>query len=58
MQAVTREKLRATRQPDILIRTPPNGFRVLDFLKAAEVLKAAEPVKEEVKRRLDQVLSG
>jgi NTE family protein len=56
MQSVTREKLRAGRPPDILIRAPANAFRVLDFMKAAEILKAAEPLKDELKRKIERVL--
>jgi NTE family protein len=58
MQAVTREKLRSSPPPEILIRAPANAFRVLDFMKAGEILKAAEPVKDELKRKLDRVLAG
>jgi NTE family protein len=58
MQAVTREKLRSCRPPDILLRTPPNSFRVLDFMKVPAILKSAEPLKDDLKRQLDRVLAG
>ncbi|CAA0111216.1 putative NTE family protein [Starkeya nomas] len=53
--SIVGEKLKAG-APDILIRPNVNDFRVLDFFRAAAILKAAEPVKDEVKRRLEVVL--
>ncbi len=38
--------------PDILIRAGVDGIGGLDFFKASTILTAAEPVKDEVKRRL------
>ncbi|ODN71612.1 patatin-like phospholipase family protein [Methylobrevis pamukkalensis] len=55
MQSVLTEKLR-TRQPDILIKPPVDAFRVLDFMKASAILKATQPVKDEVKRKLEALL--
>lgn len=42
--------------PDILIRPNVDAFRVLDFFRAAAILKASAPVKDEVKRRMEAVL--
>jgi NTE family protein len=42
--------------PDILIRAGVDGVSGLDFFKAQAILEASEPVKEEVKRRLSQLL--
>lgn len=42
--------------PDILIRAGAEGFGGLDFFRAKAILAAAEPVKDEVKRRLSQAL--
>jgi NTE family protein len=56
MQAITREKLRSGRPPDVLVRAPANPYRVLDFMKAAEILARARPLKEEVKRQIERVL--
>ncbi|ADH91186.1 Patatin [Ancylobacter novellus DSM 506] len=53
--AIVGEKLKAG-APDILIRPNVHDFRVLDFFRATAILKAAEPVKDEVKRRLEAVL--
>ncbi len=45
-----RLKLRA---PDIFLRPAVNRFRVLDFLKAGQVLDASEHIKDDLKRALD-----
>lgn len=42
--------------PDILIRAGAEGFGGLDFFRAKAILAAAEPVKDEVKRKLSQAL--
>ncbi|HEV7260047.1 MAG TPA: patatin-like phospholipase family protein [Bosea sp. (in: a-proteobacteria)] len=42
--------------PDILIRAGADGIGGLDFFKARTILEAAEPVKDEVKRKLAQAL--
>ncbi|AMJ63347.1 patatin [Bosea sp. PAMC 26642] len=42
--------------PDILIRAGVDGVGGLDFFKVQAILEASEPVKDEVKRRLSQVL--
>ena len=46
------------RRPDLLIRPPVNDVRMLDFLAAEKVLTAAEPTKEEVKRRLGRLIEA
>ncbi|MCJ8143582.1 patatin-like phospholipase family protein [Ancylobacter sp. A5.8] len=53
--SIVAEKLKAG-APDVLIRPNVDAFRVLEFFRATAVLKAAEPVKDEVKRRLEAVL--
>ena len=45
-----------TSAPDILLRPAVGVFGSLDFLRAAEILKASEPTKEELKRRLGELL--
>jgi NTE family protein len=57
MRSITRQKLRAGRQPDILIEPPANAFRALDFMKTVAILEAAAPIKDQVKRRIDAHLS-
>lgn len=53
--SIVGEKLKAG-APDILIRPNVDAFRVLDFFRATAILKASEPVKDEVKRRMEAVL--
>ena len=55
MQTITAEKLK-TQAPDILIRPDIDGFRVLNFLKAEEILRVCEPVKEEVRQKLGPLI--
>jgi NTE family protein len=53
--SVTREKLRSIR-PDILIRPAVGAFGALDFFRIDDILAAAAPSREEVKRKLAQCL--
>ncbi|MBS9477378.1 patatin-like phospholipase family protein [Ancylobacter radicis] len=53
--SIVGEKLKSG-APDILIRPNVHDFRVLDFFRVAAIFKAAEPAKDEVKRRLEAVL--
>lgn len=57
MNSIVTEKLKS-RHPDLLVRADVDRFRVLDFLKAPAILKAAEPVKDEVKRRLERLIES
>ena len=54
--ALTAEMLKGAR-PDLLLRPQVDRYRVLDFFHGAEILAAAEPIKDEIKRALDQALS-
>jgi NTE family protein len=56
-RSIVREKLKAM-QPDIFIECPVDVFTVLDFHRFKDVLAAAAPVKDELKRKLDRVLSS
>ena len=55
MQTIQREKMRHDKV-DLLVRPSIGGFRPLDFLKAADILKASEATKDEVKRKLGSML--
>jgi NTE family protein len=44
------------RPPDVLIRAGGEGFGGLDFFRWQAILEAAQPVKEEVKRKLSEAL--
>lgn len=53
--AIVSEKLKSG-APDILLRPNVSAFGALDFPRAVPILKAAEPVKEELKRKLAELL--
>jgi NTE family protein len=55
--SVTREKLRSIR-PDIMIRPAVGGFGAFDFFRIDDILAAAAPAKDELKRKLAQCLEG
>ncbi len=56
-QSIVAEKLKAG-GPDLLIRPNVGTFRLLDFFRASAILRAAEPVKAEVKEKLGALLSA
>lgn len=53
--AMVTERLKAS-PPDILLLPKVNLFGSLDFLHAEDILRAADPIKEEAKRRLGELL--
>jgi len=53
--SITREKLKST-APDILIRPNVGRYGAFDYFKIGEILSAAEPCKDELKRQLAQRL--
>jgi NTE family protein len=53
--SVIREKLKAA-PPDIFIQPAVGGFGSADFFRIEEILAAAEPCREEVKRKLAVLL--
>jgi NTE family protein len=55
-RSIIKEKLKSA-QPDILISAGTSKFQVLDFLKFDEILAAAKPAKEQLKKQLERVLS-
>ncbi len=56
-QTIVAEKLKAG-APDIVIRPNVGTFRLLDFLQASAILRAAEPAKAELKSRLAALMTG
>ncbi len=50
--AIVREKLKG-HAPDIVLRPNVDRFRVLEFYRIREILRAAAPIKDELKRALD-----
>ncbi|MBZ8133471.1 patatin-like phospholipase family protein [Afifella sp. IM 167] len=57
MQAVQAEKLKR-RKPDILFRPAINDFFVLDFLKTDQILAMNEPLKDDLKRRMEHMVDS
>jgi NTE family protein len=55
--SVTREKLRSIR-PDIMIRPAVGGFGAFDYFRIDEILAAAAPAKDELKRKVAQCLES
>jgi NTE family protein len=55
--SVTREKLKWV-APDILIRPAVGTFSSFDFFRIGDILAAAEPAREELKRKLAQCLEA
>jgi NTE family protein len=56
-QAIVAEKLKAG-GPDLLLRPHVGTFRLLDFFHASAILRAAEPIKAEVRKRLPALLTA
>jgi NTE family protein len=42
--------------PDLLLRPPSSAFRLLDFFHASAILRAAEPMRAEIKARLGTLI--
>ncbi len=55
--AIVAEKLKSS-APDILLRPNVSAFGALDFPRALPILKASEPIKEELKRKLGALLDA
>ena len=56
-RSIVREKLKA-QQPDIYIDVEVDEFYVLDFHRFKQILAAAAPAKEQLRRQLDRVLAS
>lgn len=54
--AIIGEKLRHS-APDLMLRPNVGIFRTLDFMQASAILRAAEPIKAEVKEKLARLIS-
>ncbi len=55
MQTITTMKLRL-HTPDLLVRPPVDGIRVLDFLHVENILRKTESVREQVREDLARIL--
>lgn len=52
MQSILQTKMLVS-APDILIMPPVSRFRVMDFLKARQILEATQPVRDEMKYKIE-----
>lgn len=57
MQSIIRQKLKTT-PPDIFMRPNVHRFKVLEFLRAAEVLEVSAGFKDDFKRALEAALES
>lgn len=53
--AITAQMLKAS-QPHALLRPDVDRFRVLDFFAAQQIFAAAEPIKDEIKRAVEEAM--
>jgi NTE family protein len=44
--------------PDVLLQPNVGSYRALDFFRASAILRAAEPAKDEIKKRLAVLIDG
>ncbi|MGI9568677.1 MAG: patatin-like phospholipase family protein, partial [Desulfobulbia bacterium] len=56
-QAIVEREIRA-RPPDIYVKPELRGFRTLQFYRADEIYRQAQPAKEELKRQLAEKLES
>ena len=56
VHAIVGEKLKSG-APELLVQPNVGTFGMLDFFRTTPILRAAEPVKEEVKSRLGALLA-
>jgi NTE family protein len=57
MQRTITNQMLKVRAPDLIVRPEIGSFRALDFFRAKDILRAAAPVKELIKRSLDAHLN-
>lgn len=55
--SLAHEMLRAS-PPDLIVRPNIDQFRLLDFFRLTQILEAAEPIKDEVKRALEGLIAS
>jgi NTE family protein len=55
--SIVQEKIRHG-APDLLLQPNVGAFRALGFLQASAILRAADPIKTEIKEKLGQLLGA
>ena len=58
LQQVIIEREPRAQQPDVYIKPDLSGFRTLQFHKADDIYRQAQPAKEELKRKLSEKLEN
>jgi len=58
LNTILQEKLRNTKPPDLMIRPPTGVFGPMDFTKAAAIIAASAPGKDQVKRQIKAALEA
>lgn len=56
-QSIVAEKLKS-RVPNLLVRPPVAGFRMLEFQKASAIIRAGEHIKDQVKKEVSELLAA
>jgi NTE family protein len=56
LKTIFDEKLKHTRPPDVLVNPPTGDFGPLDFTKAAQIIRMAEPGKAAVKHQIEAAI--
>jgi len=57
MRSILKLKLKL-QPPDVFIQPPVSDYRVMDFLKAKQIIGATAPVQDEVKRKLESAMEA
>lgn len=58
LQGALSQEILASTPPDLVLRPAVDSFRLLDFVRVNQILAAAEPVKDEVKRAVENTLTA
>lgn len=55
--SITGQMLQAS-QPNLLLVPQVDQFKILDFFRAAKIMDASEPLKDEIKRAVEHLVEG
>ena len=58
MQLAITAKMLRERMPDLVLRPPVSGFKVLDFFGFSRILRAAETEKDAIKRSIERLVEA
>ncbi|WP_421853722.1 patatin-like phospholipase family protein [Oricola sp.] len=57
MRSILKMKLKM-QPPDVFVQPPVSTFRVMDFLKANQIIKETAPIRDEFKRKLERAIEA